>query len=633
MTSETEGRSKGLLHRGVSIRVVITLVAVALVLASGGLVLAFVYKTSSAITKELIRERAEIVNRSIVERVRSHLTPVEAQARFTAKMIEGVSVRAVGEEEVGSLLYGALAASPQVSSIALVDRDHVLVRAFRNRPETPVVTSDWSDAPGFVEMLSTAWSADAPYWGPLFYAEASDATYLNVLTPLSDKTGEPFVLISSVSLSALSRFLLSLEDDIAGTAFILSGEDSVLAHAQLAGAYDGLSDREPLPGLAGFTDPILARIWSPDRLSKIESDLANDLEARVLPVEEEVYVFLFRREPGFAAEPWIIGSYVTLESAASELGRNQAMIPLGVVVIVLAILLAFLIARLISRPINDLAAKADCINRWELDGCSVPRRSLFKEINEANRALESAVRGLRSLKVYLPRGLARRLVSLDAQEVLQTEEREISVLFTDIVGFTAMAETMTPKAVLGLLNDHFSLVAKCIRQEQGIVDKFIGDSAMAFWGGLKSDEDHAVNACRAAVAIMDALGRDNEERRAAGLQPISLCIGIHSGLAMVGNIGPEGRVNFTVIGDTVNTAQRLEALGREVRGDADAVCLVSGETVAHLDRREFRISAVGGKVLHGRQEATDVFRVEARDGPGVEAPVLLASNGDVSAPG
>ncbi len=625
--------AKGVLGRGISIRMAITLVAVALVLASGGLVLAFVYKTSSAITKELIRERAEIVNRSIVERVRSHLTPVEAQAGFAAQIIRQRDVEDAGGAAIGSMLFGTLAASPQVSSIALVDSGHVLIRAFRNRPDTPVVISDWSDDESFVDMMVQAWLADAPYWGPLFYAESSDATFLNFLTPVKDKTGKPFVIVSSVSLSALSRFLRSLQDEISGTPFILAGDEAVLAHALLAEGYDGLSDRQPLPGLAGFPDPILAQIWSPDRLSKVESDLANDLEARVLPVGDEIYVFLFRRQQGFGAPPWIIGSYFTLDSVADALGRTQTMVALGAAVIAVALLLAFLVSRLISRPVRALAATADCINRWELESCAAPRRSLFKEINEANTALDAAVKGLQSLKVYLPRGLARRLVRPDGGKELQTEERMITVLFTDIVGFTARAEAMAPKAVLQLLNEHFSLVATCIRHQQGIVDKFIGDSAMAFWGGMGNDEDHAVNACRAAVDIMDALRLDNEKRRTAGLEPIALCVGVHSGLAMVGNIGFEGRVNFTVIGDTVNTAQRLEALGREVReGGEDAVCLISGQTAEHLDPEEFSFSAVGGKVLHGRQEQTEVYRLEARNGPGLRRPAPVSRDESLLAP-
>lgn len=601
-------------RQGLSIRLAITSVAAALVLLSGGLVLIFVYKTSSDITKELIREKAEIVNSSIVEQVRSHLRPVEAQAAFTAATLAERDVEDLGPDRIGALLYAALAASPQVSSLALVDQDFRLVRAFRNRPPLTHRLSDWQDDLGFVAMMVQARLEGAPHWGPLFYAEAGDTSYLNYLTPLEDAGGTPFILISSVSLGALSRFLHGLEDEISGVPFILYDEAQILAHGAMREGYAGLNDRQPLPLLTGFPDKVLAQIWSPNRLTEVERDLVNDLEARVIRIDEEVYVFLFQREAAFGTAPWVIGSYVPLENVADALTRNKGMIALAALVILGAVLLALLLSEMISRPLRKLAATADCINDWDLDTCTPPRRSLFKEINEANRALSSAVKGLRSLKVYLPHGLAERLVQRHEDEELQPEERLMTVLFTDIVGFTAMAETMAPKAVLALLNEHFSLLARCIRAEGGNVDKFIGDAAMAFWGGLDRDPDHAANACRAALRIAKAIEEDNRQRQAEGLPPIRICVGVHSGSAMVGNIGPVGRVNYTVIGDTVNTAQRLEALGRQARREGDdVVCLISGQTAMRLDRSRFKVIALGRKVLHGRQDETEVFRLESGD--------------------
>ncbi len=602
------------LGKGLPIGVVITLAAVALVLATGGVILLSVYRTSSEITRELIRDKAEIVHHSIVQRVSDHLLPIELQADFLAGALREIDIAKAGKETIGELLYASLAAAPQVSSLALVDRNFHLVRAFRNRPPTHYALSDWSDDLGFIAMMVEARIEGRPHWGPLFYAESSDTTFLNYLTPFEDAAGQVFVLVASVSLTTLSEFLRSLQSEVAGTPFILYGDRAVLAHGQLAEGYAGLSDRQPLPRLADYSDKVLARIWSPGQLGGLEADLANGLEARVLQVDDETYVFLFQRAEAFGAVPWTIGNYVTLDSVASQLTRNRAMVTLGLIVIAGAMVLALVVSRLISRPIRRLGAMVDSINNWELDTGTAPRHSLFREINEANAALFSAIKGLRSLKVYLPHGLALRLIQREDDRPLEAEERVISVLFTDIVGFTAVAEAMAPKAVLELLNEHFTLVSTCIREEEGNVDKFIGDSAMAFWGGLESDRDHATHACRAAVRIIEAVERDNARRQAEGLQPIHLCIGVHSGSAMVGDIGPAGRMNYTVIGDTVNTAQRLEALGREVRRpDSDAVCLISGETAKRLERSAFRLSPVGCKVLHGRHDETEVFRLEAKD--------------------
>ena len=120
-----------------------------------------------------------------------------------------------------------------------------------------------------------------------------------------------------------------------------------------------------------------------------------------------------------------------------------------------------------------------------------------------------------------------------------------------------------------------------------MIDKYIGDSVMAVWGGLSRMEDHADHAVRAALAIARVLSEDNAMRRAAGQPAIRVRIGLHSGPVVVGNIGAPGRVNFTVVGDTVNIAQRFEQLGKEFMKDGEEmVVLVSGDTLSAVKDRD-----------------------------------------------
>jgi adenylate cyclase len=183
------------------------------------------------------------------------------------------------------------------------------------------------------------------------------------------------------------------------------------------------------------------------------------------------------------------------------------------------------------------------------------------------------------------------------------------VLFTDIVGFTEIAGRLPAPQLAEFLNRHFGLLAGCIDAEQGTVDKYIGDSVMAFWGAPAIQTDHAVRACRAAKAIAATLREDNERRSAKGLRPVRLRIGIHTGPAVVGNVGAPGRINYTLIGDTVNTAQRLEQLGKEIdTGADDVVVLISSETAACLDDT-FSLQPLGEQELRGRSESLTVFRL------------------------
>jgi class 3 adenylate cyclase len=136
---------------------------------------------------------------------------------------------------------------------------------------------------------------------------------------------------------------------------------------------------------------------------------------------------------------------------------------------------------------------------------------------------------------------------------------------------------------------------------------------MAVWGGIRKMEDHADAACRAALAIVRVLGEDNAARRAQGLEPIRLRVGLHSGPVVIGNIGAPERMNYTVVGDTVNVAQRLEQLGKEHMQDSDeAIVLISDATLAAVqDRAALGAEPVfvGEQPIRGRAEPERIYRL------------------------
>jgi adenylate cyclase len=229
-------------------------------------------------------------------------------------------------------------------------------------------------------------------------------------------------------------------------------------------------------------------------------------------------------------------------------------------------------------------------------------------LDVAAGAFNSMLGGLRWFQTYVPRLLVLQLIGRK-QERLEPEERSVSVLFTDIVGFTEIGGRLPAPQLAEFLNRHFGLLAGCIQAEQGTIDKYIGDSVMAFWGAPVAQPDHAQRACRAAKAIAATLREDNERRAAKGLKPVRLRVGIHTGPAVVGNVGAPGRVNYTLIGDTVNTAQRLEALGKTVdTGAEDVVVVISGAT-ADCVAEAFELRPLGVHELRGRAESLRVYQL------------------------
>ncbi len=190
------------------------------------------------------------------------------------------------------------------------------------------------------------------------------------------------------------------------------------------------------------------------------------------------------------------------------------------------------------------------------------------------------------------KGVFTRYVAADVVEEMLNTDRdffdgkrcELSVLFSDLRGFTAVSERLDTDTVVRMLNEHLSAMTKVVLHNRGTLDKFIGDCVMAFWGAPVDQPDHAWLAVKTAVEMRAAHEKLLDEWRSRGLDPILIGIGINTGDMFVGNIGDERKSSYTVIGDAVNLASRLEgvARGREI--------LITERTLAPIrDRIEYRV--------------------------------------------
>ncbi|MDR1649441.1 MAG: adenylate/guanylate cyclase domain-containing protein [Synergistaceae bacterium] len=185
---------------------------------------------------------------------------------------------------------------------------------------------------------------------------------------------------------------------------------------------------------------------------------------------------------------------------------------------------------------------------------------------------------------------------------LEGEEREISVLFTDIRSFTALSEKLRPEEIVSLLNRYFSPMTTLVRQSMGTVDKFVGDAMMAFWNAPLDVRDHTVRAVSAVLKMYEALPKINDEmERDFGLS-IRIGAGLHCGMAHVGNMGTEELVNYTAIGDTVNLASRLEGMCPHY-----GVGLVVSDTVAEKAKEAFYWKKIDKIRVKGRRQPVDIF--------------------------
>lgn len=604
----------------VNLSVLLILCFVTLMVLVTSLTLTIGYDALTDSTREQLRQKSEIITLAIAERIKAYLDPIPAVAGQLDRLL--ALQGAIDDEQILPLLSATLEALPQAATIALVTPELRVIRSFRKQRPGIRSVVDWSDDPAFRSMVTAARALGRPGWGPLFFSEASHETYLNFLHPVP-RTKQ--TLIVNVSVGSLSRFLERIEHEVTGRTFILRDRNFVLAHTELTDGYPGLSDKQPLPSLSTFSDPVLRDIWSENHQPDQEKVFLNDLQARVLESGGRTYVFLYRELVGYGAKTWQVGSYSALDEIAPQFVRNRNVVIACLVLVAVAVLIALLLSHQIGKPFKELAHAARRIANWQHAPELGLTSSRITEISETTSAFRAMISALRSFERYVPRALVGRLVSGEQEQSAGVEERPVTIMFTDIIGFTGLAETMQAAEVASLLNSHFELVDGCIEAYDGTVDKYIGDAVMAFWGGVHADSEQAIHACRAALKIETAIHEDNMRRTATGQHPIRVRIGIHTGLAVIGNIGSPARINYTVIGDSVNMAARLERLARRVDDPGKGVVtVISGETAARLGP-QFKITRIGREILEGRHEETEIFILDSYaasdpDGPSNNPP-------------
>jgi adenylate cyclase len=285
----------------------------------------------------------------------------------------------------------------------------------------------------------------------------------------------------------------------------------------------------------------------------------------------------------------------------------------------LAVALGVTFSRRLSRPLMVLEADMSRIQVFDLDG-RPEIRSRIVEVVRMKTALENMKSGLRSFRKYVPADLVAELISLRKEATLGVQKRELTIFFSDIANFTSIAERMPPEQLAHNLELYFEAITNTLLQNRGTVDKFIGDAVMAFWGAPHPVANHAELACRAALQCRQQTNALSADFARANLPPFITRIGIHTGEAIVGNIGYKDRLSYTAIGDPVNLASRLESLNRHYGTD-----LLISETTYNLVRPDFLARPVDYVAVSGRSSGVKIYQLLATRGEATEDELAFVS--------
>jgi class 3 adenylate cyclase len=308
--------------------------------------------------------------------------------------------------------------------------------------------------------------------------------------------------------------------------------------------------------IADLADPAVVKA------AEVQAATKSDHVRFTLPSTGMEYIALFSAFPADFRKSWEVLIVVPLDDFIGDLkatNRDLALLILSLIAVEAALI--FIVAKRISRPIKAVARDVQTIQSLQF-GVRDPPRSNIREIFQLENAVELMSNSLRSFSAFVPVGIVRQLIDSGSPLTLSGESRFLTIFFSDLEDFSAVSERILPADLMRQVSTYFEEVTHAVTAESGTIDKFIGDSVMAFWNAPTATEDHVYRACRAAVRAAARLRALNDKWRQDGRPPMRVRIGMNCADVVVGNVGSSDRLSYTAMGAGVNVASRLEGLNK-----------------------------------------------------------------------
>jgi class 3 adenylate cyclase len=282
---------------------------------------------------------------------------------------------------------------------------------------------------------------------------------------------------------------------------------------------------------------------------------------------------------------------------------NRLLIWAAVLLVLLQSALIYAMARKISSPIEAVSQTIERIRSLSF-GATLPSGSRVREIAQLQRATRLLDNALRSFSLFAPVGVVKDLIDSGRPLTPGVEQRFMTILFSDVEGFTSIAEHLSPQELSDQTSRYFENVTSAVVQERGTVDKFIGDSVMAFWGAPTAVDDHVFRACVAALRARHRMKVLNAKWASGGRPQMRVRFGLHCDEVVVGNVGSPDRLSYTVMGDGVNVASRIEGLNKQF---GTSICISENVYERVADRVTAR--ALGHIPVRGRKTEIKVYEL------------------------
>ncbi|KIL99248.1 Adenylate cyclase [Paramagnetospirillum magnetotacticum MS-1] len=583
---------------GLSLRINIMGTFVALLSITVVTLVTFAYVRNSASVLELMGRFVERVSSSGIASSMALLDPVETSVQATARL----AAIDEGRARDGSLfpyLMSILETQEQLQSIYLAfDADGRFLQAFPIPPGTEkfgandskppegakfalrvidrkggVYSDVWTYVTATGQVLGSETSNQLNYdprprpwykdaiatkrliWSDLLVYTSNRQPGITAAYPIIAADGRAIgAAAANVATNQMSAFLAKLDLGQSGIAFIVDEKEQLIAHPDAARTVrqDGLKYslvKADQLGESVITDAFAAYRAAKTPTISFESGGHRHLGS-------------FNPFPAQLGKNWLMVIIVLEDDFVGTLRENsRELVATGFVVMVFGLLLVALLSSWITRPLTLLTREIQKIQRFDLNG-PIALHAIVAEVNELIHSMNMMKRALRTFGMFVPRDLVRELVASGKAIELGGQNRTLTVMFTDVADFTGLSERMTAGDLLVHISRHLAAISECVAEEDGTVDKYVGDAVMAFWGAPVWRDDHALRGCISALKARRVQALMNADWTAQGLPTMFVRIGLHTAPVIVGNIGSAWRMSYTAMGDGVNVASRLEGVNK-----------------------------------------------------------------------
>ncbi len=597
------------------------------------------YQHSLTFSKKIVSQRGEL----IANEIDNYLKPAQV-TQLIAPLFNQGSLALTNKEYITIFMEGVLRAYPYMSSIYMVDNEGNFIEEERVNhklytkptgknvpPKTQYITyylkksvlNDkpihmdtyiYKDTEGHVLGTETAPNIDHfnPYSRPWYLGAKNNSTKywlevypfflsnnigLTVSYRLVDKNQHLLGIIASdFDVDSLSDFLKSRKANPQAFSFIINDKKQLIAYSEFNSTHNE-KNAHLLP-ITQLNNPMIVQAY--------QQYLKKPQLIFQIKVNGESYLVYFKNFSYGDNQSWLIGYLTPLNEFIAPLQKTKNVaLFFSFLILLVGILLIALVSRNISRPIELLTESMNQIQQLKLQE---PIR-IDTHIQE-NLSMMDALNNLRtsllSFSAYVPKEWVAQLVGQGELATLGFDRRRLTILFSDITGFSAIAEQTPPEQLAIALAEYFQILSDVIKAHNGTIDKYLGDGIMAFWGAPLADEQQVSHACQAALVCQEKIAQLNERWLQEGKPPFRTRIGLATGNALVGNIGAADRMNYTAMGEVVNLAAYLESLNKQFNTQ-----ILVTETIYKPCANQFTFTPLGSVLAKGSDKKMTIYQLVA----------------------